>query len=203
MSDMKNEQAMYNKASGMYMKALAEIMKALDVHLEVRVEINGKLLKRALDDGFLCVISNERRRALWNYCYDNEILLARGPFSMTKATLNCIGWAFPYHSVDDKQQVHRLLLEAEFAQNGRKKHSFRKFWHNFRSGVRPIEIPPNIIKITLTNAFYQTAVEVLNNVNLDTQQLYQNVVYAVSPTHYAIPEGDSPKKLDSQAPQGD
>ncbi len=191
MSDMRNDQTMYNKATGMYMKALAEIMKALDVHSQVRAEINGKLLKRALDDGFLCVMSNEIRRNLWNYCYDNEILIARGPFPVVKATLNCIGWAFPYHDDNDKQSVHRLLIEAGFTQNGQKKHLFRRFWYSFRSGVRPVEIPPNIVKITLTNAFYQTAIEVLSSVNLDTQQLYQNIIYTVSPTHYAIPEGDS------------
>lgn len=193
MSETKNDQIMYNKATGMYMKALAEIMKALDVHSEVRTEINGKLLKRALDDGFLCVISNEMRRVLWNYCYDNEILLARGPFPTAKATFNCIGWAFPYYDDEDKRLVHQLLIEAGFTQNDRKKRRFRKFWYNVRSAFRvlPVEIPPNIVKITLTNAFYQTAMEVLSNVNLDTQQLYQSVIYTVSPTHYAIPEGDS------------
>lgn len=197
MSEIKNDQTMYNKATGMYMKALAEIMKALDIHAEVRVEINGKLLKRAMDDGFLCVLSNDIRQRLWNYCYDNEILLTRGPFLTAKATLNCIGWAFPYHSDDDRQSVHRLLIEANLTQNGRKKHHLRKFWHNFRSSLRvlPVEIPPNIIKISLTNAFYQTAVEVLNNVNLDTQQLFGNVIYAVSPTHYSLPqEYDSNKE---------
>jgi hypothetical protein len=201
MSDIKNDQNMYNKATGMYMKALAEIMKALDVHTEVRVEINGKLLKRALDDGFLCVLSNDIRRDLWNYCYDNEILLARGPFPMAKAPFNCIGWAFPYRDDDDKHWVHRILTEAGFARNGRKAGHFRKFWYNFRAALRilPAEVPPNIVKITLTNAFYQTAVEVLSSVNLDTQQLYQNIIYAVSPTHYAIPEGDSHNPGDSQS----
>lgn len=201
MNDVQNDQLMYNKATGMYLKALAEIMKALDVHVEVRVEMNGKLLKRALDDGFLCVISHETRRHLWNYCYDNEILLVRGPVPTAKATLNCIGWAFPYHDDQDKQQVHRLLVEAGLVQNGGKKYRLRKFWHNFRSTFRvlPVEIPPNIVKITLTNAFYQTAVEVLSNVNLDTQQLYHNVIYAVSPTHYAIPAGDSNPKDNSES----
>ena len=196
MSDLKNDQIMYNKATGMYLKALAEIMKALDGHAEVRVEINGKLLKRALDDGFLCVMSNEDRRNLWNYCYDNEILLVRGSFPLAKATLNCIGWAFPYHDDQDKQRVHRLLVDAGFSQNGQKHHHFRKFWHSLRLTfrVRPVEIPPNIVKITLTNAFYQTAMEVLNTVNLDTQQLYRNVIYAVSPTHYAIPDRGSPDR---------
>ncbi|MBD3306248.1 hypothetical protein GF339_07650 [candidate division KSB3 bacterium] len=190
MSDAKNDQVMYNKATGMYLKALAEMMKALDGHSEVRVEINGKLLKRAMDDGFLCVMSNDIRRQLWNYCYDNEILLARGPFPMVKATLNCIGWAFPYHSDDDKQRVHRLLIEVSLKHNGRQRNPLRRFWYNFRSILRvaPIEIPPNIVKITLTNAFYQTAVEVLSNVNLDTQQLFGNVIYAVSPLHYSLPE---------------
>jgi hypothetical protein len=196
MSEMKNEQIMYNKATGMYMKALAEIMKALDVHSEVRAEINGKLLKRALDDGFLCVTSTKVRQILWNYCYDNEILLVRGPFPMAKATLNCIGWAFPYRDDEDKEHVHRLLIKAGFTQNGRKKSSLRKFWYNFRSGFR-IEVPPNIVKITLTNAFYQTAMEVLANVNLEIQELYRNVVYAVSPTHYVILEGETSKQLDS------
>jgi hypothetical protein len=193
MTDIRNDQTIYNKATGMYMKALAEVMKALDIHSEVRVEINGKLLKRAMDDGFLCVLSNDIRRQLWNYCYDNEILLARGPFPMAKATLNCIGWVFPYHNDDDKQRVHRLLLEVSFKQNGRKNYRLRKFWYNFRSALRvlPVEIPPNIVKISLTNAFYQTAVEVLNSVNLDTQQLFGNVVYAVSPTNYSLPNGYS------------
>lgn len=190
MNDIKNEQAMYNKATGMYMKALAEVMKALDVHSQVRVEINGKLLKRAMDDGFLCVMSNDFRRQLWNYCYDNEILLARGPFPMAKATLNCIGWAFPYHTDDDKQRVHQLLIEATFKYNGHKKRRLRSFWYHFRSALRilPVAIPPNIIKINLTNAFYQTAVEVLSSVNLDTQQLFGNVIYAVSPTNYSLPK---------------
>ncbi len=190
MAETNNSQLMYNKATGMYMKALAEIMKALDVHSQVRVEINGKLLKRAMDDGFLCVLSNDIRRNLWNYCYDNEILLARGPFPRSRATLNCIGWAFPYHSDEEKQRVHRLLLEVNIRHNGSKHHRFRRFWYNLRSTLRvlPIEIPPNIIKISLTNAFYQTAVEVLNSVNLDTQQLYGNVIYAVSPGHYSLPE---------------
>jgi hypothetical protein len=197
MSEIQNNQAMYNKASGMYMKALAEIMKALDLHSEVRVEINGKLLKRAMDDGFLCVLSNDIRRSLWNYCYDNEILLARGPFPSVKATLNCIGWAFPYHSDEEKQRVHRTLLDVRVKHNGSRHRPFRKFWYNLRSVLRvlPVEIPPNIIRISLTNAFYQTAVEVLSNVNLDMQQLYGNVVYAVSPTHYSLPEDynkDSP-----------
>jgi hypothetical protein len=189
MNEMKSEQTMYNKATGMYMKALAELMKALDAHTEVRAEMNGKLLKRALDDGFLCVLSNEIRQRLWNYCYDNEILLARGPFPSAKATLNCIGWVFPYHEVGDKQEVHRQLVEAEFIQHGGERRRFRKFWYHVLAAfrVRPIEIPPNIVKISLTNAFYQTAVEVLGTVNLDTQQIYQNVFYAVSPTHYAIP----------------
>ncbi len=192
MNDIKNEQVMYNKASGMYMKALAEMMKALDVHSQVRVEMNGKLLKRAMDDGFLCVMSNDIRRDLWNYCYDNEILLARGPFPMTKATLNCIGWAFPYHTDDDKQRVHRLLIEASFKYNGyQKRRRLRRFWYQFRATLRilPVKIPPNIVKISLTNAFYQTAVEVLSSVNLDIQQLFGNVIYAVSPTHYTLPEG--------------
>ncbi len=198
MSEIKNDQVMYNKATGMYLKALAEIVKALDVHSRVRVEVNGKLLKRAMDDGFLCVMSNDIRRGLWNYCYDNEILLARGPFSTTKATFNCIGWAFPYHTDDDKQRVHRLLIEARFSQNGYKKHYFRKFWYNLRSVLRvlPVEIPPNIIKINLTNAFYQTAVEVLNTVNLDTQQLYRNVIYTVSPTNYDLPPGGKEEDAD-------
>jgi hypothetical protein len=196
MSEMKNEQIMYNKATGMYMKALAEIMKALDVHSEVRAELNGKLLKRALDDGFLCVTSTKIRQILWNYCYDNEILLARGPFPMTKATLNCIGWAFPYRDDDDKEHVHRLLIKAGFTHNGRRKTGLQRFLYHFRSGVR-VEVPPNIVKITLTNAFYQTAMEVLSNVNLEIQELYRNVIYAVSPTHYAIPEGENPRKLDS------
>lgn len=189
MNEMKSEQTMYNKATGMYMKALAEVMKALDAHTEVRAEMNGKLLKRALDDGFLCVLSNDIRQRLWNYCYDNEVLLARGPFPSAKATLNCIGWVFPYHETTEKQDVHRQLSEAGFMQNGREKPQFRKFWYQVRAAfrVRPVEIPPNIVKITLTNAFYQTAVEVLGTVNLDTQQIYQNVFYAVSPTHYAIP----------------
>lgn len=202
MNNMKNEQDMYNKATGMYMKALAEIMKALDVHAEVRVEINGKLLKRAMDDGFLCVMSNEIRRTLWNYCYDNEILLARGPFPMAQATFNCIGWAFPYHDDDDKQHVHRLLDGLGFTRNGKRAKHFRKFWYNLRSALRltPIEVPPNIVKITLTNAFYQTAVEVLNSVNLDTHQLYRNVIYAVSPTHYTLPE-DTKNKEDNTAIQ--
>jgi len=201
MNDIKNDQNMYNKATGMYMKALAEVMKALDIHAEVRVEINGKLLKRALDDGFLCVLSNDIRRDLWNYCYDNEILLARGPFPTAKATFNCIGWAFPYHDDADKQQVHRLLIESSFARNGRKTHHFRKFWYNVRSALRvlPAEVPPNIVKITLTNAFYQTAVEVLSSVNLDTHQLYRNIIYAVSPTHYAIPNENSRNLDDSKS----
>jgi len=188
MNDSKNDQTMYNKATGMYMKALAEIMKALDVHTEVRIEVNGKLLKRAMDDGFLCVMSNDIRRHLWNYCYDNEILLARGPFPTAKATFNTIGWAFPYHTDDEKQLVHRMLLEAEVSRD-RRVTQFERFWSNLRVShrVRLIEIPPNIIKITLTNAFYQTAVEVLSNVNLDTQQLYRNVFYAVSPKHYLLP----------------
>lgn len=191
MDEMKNEQTMYNKATGMYMKALAEIMKALDIHAEVRAEMNGKLLKRAMDDGFLCVLSNEDRQALWNYCYDNEILLARGPFPSAKATLNCIGWAFPYHDDGDKHNAHRQLVEADFVQNGKKRSRFRKFWYQIRSGFRvlPVEIPPNIVKITLTNAFYQTAVEVLSTVNLDIEQLYRSVFYAVSPTHYTLPNG--------------
>ncbi len=190
MSATQHNQTMYNKATGMYMKALAEMMKALDVHAQVRVEMNGKLLKRAMDDGFLCVLSNENRQNLWNYCYDNEILLARGAFPMAKATLNCIGWAFPYHTDDDKQRVHRTLVEVS-VKHTHSKHSFaRKFWYNLRSTLRilQIEIPPNIIKISLTNAFYQTAIEVLSSVNLDTQQLYGNVVYAVSPAHYTLPE---------------
>lgn len=192
MSEIRNEQGMYNKATGMYMKALVEIMKALDVHSDVRIEINGKLLKRAMDDGFLCVMTNDIRRQLWNYCYDNEILLARGPFQMTNATFNCIGWAFPYHTEEDKQRVHRLLGEANFQQNGYRRQYFRKLLYKFRSALRilPIEIPPNIVKINLTNAFYQTAVEVLNSVNLDTHELYKNVIYAVSPTHYALPPED-------------
>lgn len=201
MSEGKNDQVMYNKASGMYMKALAEMMKALDAHSEVRVEMNGKLLKRAMDDGFLCVMSNDIRRELWNYCYDNEILLARGPFPTTKPTFNCIGWAFPYHTDDDKQRVHRQLLEAGLKQNGYKRHYFRRFWYRVRSALRilPVEIPPNIVKINLTNAFYQTAVEVLSSVNLDTQLLYKNVVYAVSPTHYSLPAEEE----DEKTPQTD
>ena len=123
---------MYNKATGMYMKALAEIMKALDVHSEVRLEINGKLFKRAMDDGFLCVMSNDIRRDLWNYCYDNEILLSRGPFPTAKATLNCIGWAFPYHNDEEKERVHRLLIDVSFKQNGSGKRYFRKMLYNFR-----------------------------------------------------------------------
>ena len=143
-----------------------------------------------MDDGFLCVLSNDLRRNLWNYCYDNEILLARGPFPASKATLNCIGWAFPYHNDEDKQRVHRTLLEVSVKYNGSKHQRLRKFWYNVRTILRvlPVEIPPNIIKISLTNAFYQTAVEVLNSVNLDTQQLYGNVVYAVSPEHYSLPK---------------
>lgn len=190
MTDVKNNQTMYNKATGMYMKALAEMMKALDVHTQVRIEVNGKLLKRAMDDGFLCVLSNDVRRTLWNYCYDNEILLARGPFPSVKATLNCIGWAFPYHSEEEKQKVHRTLLEVNIKHGNGGSSALRKFWYNLRSVLRvmPVEIPPNIIKISLTNAFYQTAVEVLNSVNLDTQQLYGNVVYAVSPAHYTLPD---------------
>jgi hypothetical protein len=190
MDDIKSEQPMYNKATGMYMKALAEMMTALDVHTEVRVEINGRLLKRALDDGFLCVMSNDVRRRLWNYCYHNEILLARGPFPTVKATFNCIGWAFPYQDTDDKQRVHRLLNEVAFARDGRRGKYVRKMWHDLRSAFRvlPVEIPPNVVKITLTNAFYQTAVEVLTNINLDTRQLYRNVYYAVSPAHYALPD---------------
>ena len=191
MSEMKNDQTMYNKATGMYMKALAEIMKALDVHSQVRIEINSKLLKRTMDDGFLCVISNETRQNLWNYCYDNEIFLARGPIPMAKATLNCIGWAFPYHTDDEKQRVHRLLTEVSVKHNGGRPSHVRKFWYNFRSAlrVRPVDIPPNVVKISLTNAFYQTAVEVLNNVNLDTQQLFANVIYGVSPSNYSLPNG--------------
>ncbi|PIE35065.1 hypothetical protein CSA56_05725 [candidate division KSB3 bacterium] len=190
MSDTQNNQTMYNKATGMYMKALAEMMKALDVHSHVRVEMNGKLLKRAMDDGFLCVLSNDIRRNLWNYCYDNEILLARGPFPMSKSTVNCIGWAFPYHNDEDKQRVHRTLAGIDVKHAESRYRRFRKFWHSVRSLLRilPVEIPPNIIKISLTNAFYQTAVEVLSSVNLDTQQLYGNVVYAVSPTHYELPK---------------
>ncbi len=190
MNERQTDQTMYNKATGMYLKALAEMMKALDVHAEVRVEVNGKLLKRAMDDGFLCVISNDIRRHLWNYCYDNEILLARGPFPTIKATLNCIGWAFPYHTEDEKQRVHRFLVEMNLKHNGHGKHYFRKFWDSARATLRvlPVQIPPNIVKISLTNAFYQTAVEVLNNVNLDTQQLFGNVVYAVSPMHYSLPK---------------
>lgn len=191
MNDIKNDQVIYNKATGMYLKALAEMMKALDAHSEVRVEMNGKLLKRAMDDGFLCVMSNDIRRDLWNYCYDNEILLARGPFPMSKATFNCIGWAFPYHTDDDKQRVHRLLLEPSVQYNGHKRHRLRSFWYRLRSALRvlPIQIPPNIVKISLTNAFYQTAVEVLSSVNLDTQRLFSDVIYAVSPTHYSLPKG--------------
>ncbi|MCP4402250.1 MAG: hypothetical protein GY801_33720 [bacterium] len=191
MLEANSNQTMYNKATGMYMKALAEMMKGLDVHTEIRVEMNGKLLKRAMDDGFLCVLSNDFRRSLWNYCYDNEILLARGPLPRAKATLNCIAWAFPYHGDDDKQRVHRILTGASIKQNGSGQKNFRKFWNGIRSAlpVLRVEIPPNIIKVNLTNAFYQTAVEVLNSVNLDTQQLYGNVVYAVSPTHYSLPEG--------------
>jgi hypothetical protein len=194
MDEMKNEQTMYNKATGMYLKALAEMMKALDVHAEVRAEINGKLLKRAMDDGFLCVLSSEIRRKLWNYCYDHEILLARGPFPSTKATLNCIGWAFPYHDESEKQEAHRQLFEAGFVRDGERKRS--KFWYHLRSvfRLRPIEIPPNIVRISLTNAFYQTSVEVLGSVNLDMQQIYHSVVYAVSPSHYAIPKGTSNEK---------
>ena len=115
---------------------------------------------------------------------------------MAKATLNCIGWAFPYRDDEDKEHVHRLLIKAGFIQNGRKNSSFRKFWYNFRSGFR-IEVPRNIVKISLTNAFYHTAMEVLANVNLEIQELYRNVVYAVSPTHYVIPEGETPKELDA------
>lgn len=191
MSEANSNQMMYNKATGMYMKALAEMMKGLDVHAEIRIEMNGKLLKRALDDGFLCVLSSDFRRTLWNYCYDNEILLARGPFPRTKSTLNCIGWAFPYHSEEDKQRVHRILTGVSMKQNGIGQNNFRKFWSGIRSAlpVLRVEIPPNIVKINLTNAFYQTAVEVLNSVNLDTQQLYGNVVYAVSPTNYKLPDG--------------
>jgi hypothetical protein len=192
MTDIINtDQTMYNKATGMYMKALAEIMKALDVHPEVRLEINGKLFKRAMDDGFLCVMSNDIRRDLWNYCYDNEILLSRGPFPTAKATFNCIGWAFPYHTDEEKERVHRLLLEVSFKHNGSGRRYFRKMLYNLRSALRilPVEIPPNIVKISLTNAFYQTAVEVLNSVNLDTQQLFENVIYAVSPSHYCLPNG--------------
>jgi hypothetical protein len=196
MNAIKNEQTMYNKATGMYMKALSEIMNALDVQTEVRAEMNGKLLKRALDDGFLCVLSNDIRQTLWNYCYDNEILLARGPFPNYKATLNCIGWAFPYYEEAQRQFAHRQLSEAEFVQNGGRRGRFRKFWYQVRSAFRlmPFEIPPNVVKITLTNAFYQTAVEVLSTVNLDTQQLYRNVYYAVSPSHYALPKGISSNK---------
>ena len=54
--------------------------------------------------------------------------------------------------------------------------------------ILQVEIPPNIVKISLTNAFYQTSVEVLQSVNLDTHQLYGNVVYAVSPRNYTLPE---------------
>jgi hypothetical protein len=193
MNTAKNEQAMYNKATGMYLKALAEIMKALDVQPEVRVEMNGKLLKRALDDGFLCVLSNDIRRNVWNYCYDNEMLLARGPFPGYKATLNCIGWVFPYQDDQQRQFAHRQLHEAEFLRSGRSRTGIRKFWYQVRAAFRlmPIDIPPNVVKITLTNAFYQTAVEVLSTVNLDSQQLYSNVYYAVNPTHYALPDGAS------------
>lgn len=196
MDEMKNQQTMYNKATGMYMKALAEMMKALDIHTEVRAEMNGKLLKRAMDDGFLCVLSSETRRRLWNYCYDNEILLARGPFPAAKATLNCIGWVFPYHEESDKQEAQRQLVEAGFVQNGKQSHHLQRFWFQIRSGfrVRPIEIPPNIVKISLTNAFYQTAVEVLSAVNLDIQQIYHSVIFAVTPTHYAIPKGTENEK---------
>lgn len=201
MAEMKQDQTMYNKATGMYMKALAEMMKALDVHSQVRVEMNGKLLKRAMDDGFLCVISNEIRRSLWNYCYDNEILLARGPIPIANATLNCIGWVFPYHTDDEKQQVHRLLIETNMKRNGGRASFVRKFWYSLRSALRvlPTEIPPNIVKISLTNAFYQTAVEVLSNVNLDTQQLFANVIYAVSPTHYSLPNGYDRDAAESMA----
>jgi len=188
MADISSNQAMYNKAVGMYLKALVEMMKALDVHTQVRVEMNGKLLKRAMDDGFLCVLSNETRQSLWNYCYDNEILLARGPFHTAKATLNCIGWAFPYHTEEQKQKVHRTLMDVGMKSSAG--HQFEKFWYHLRSVLRilPVEIPPNIVKISLTNAFYQTSVEVLQSVNLDTHQLFGEVVYAVSPAHYALPE---------------
>ena len=188
MADISNNQAMYNKAVGMYLKALVEMMKALDVHTQVRVEMNGKLLKRAMDDGFLCVLSNETRQSLWNYCYDNEILLARGPFPTMRATLNCIGWAFPYHTDEQKQKVHRTLMDVGMKSSAG--HQLEKFWYHLRTVLRilPVEIPPNIVKISLTNAFYQTSVEVLQSVNLDTHQLFGNVVYAVSPTHYALPE---------------
>lgn len=188
MADINSNQTMYNKAIGMYLKALAEMMKALDAHAHVRVEMNGKLLKRAMDDGFLCVQSNDIRQRLWNYCYDNEILLARGPFPMTKATLNCIGWAFPYHTDEEKQRVHRTLLEVSIKQHDGRQ--LQKIWYNLRAMLRilQVEIPPNIVKISLTNAFYQTSVEVLQSVNLDTHQLYGNVVYAVSPRNYTLPE---------------
>lgn len=201
MTELKQDQTMYNKATGMYMKALVEMMTALDIHAQVRIEINGKLLKRAMDDGFLCVISHDIRRSLWNYCYDNEILLARGPISLANATLNCIGWAFPYHTDDEKQQVHRLLFEMSMKHNGSHSSFLRKFWYNLRSALRvmPVEIPPNIVKISLTNAFYQTAVEVLNNVNLDTQQLFANVIYTVSPAHYSLPNGYDTEPKDSIA----
>ncbi len=187
MADISSNQAMYNKAVGMYLKALVEMMKALDAHTQVRVEMNGKLLKRAMDDGFLCVLSNDIRQSLWNYCYDNEILLARGPFPTSKATLNCIGWAFPYHTDEQKQKVHRKLMDVSMSSGG---HQLERIWYRLRSALRvlPVEIPPNIVKISLTNAFYQTSVEVLQSVNLDTHQLFGNVVYAVSPTHYTLPE---------------
>ncbi len=188
MADISSNQAMYNKAVGMYLKALVEMMKALDAHTQVRVEMNGKLLKRAMDDGFLCVLSNDIRQSLWNYCYDNEILLARGPFPTSKATLNCIGWAFPYHTDEQKQKVHRKLMDVGMRSSGG--NQLQKFWYYLRSALRvlQVEIPPNIVKISLTNAFYQTSVEVLQSVNLDTHQLFGNVVYAVSPTHYTLPE---------------
>lgn len=201
MNTMKNEQAMYNKATGMYLKALAEIMKALDAQTEVRAEMNGKLLKRALDDGFLCVLSNDIRRNVWNYCYDNELLLARGPFPGYKATLNCIGWVFPYHEEQQKQFAHRQLNEAQFVSSGGSRGRFRKFWYQVGSAFRlmPFEIPPNVVKISLTNAFYQTAVEVLSTVNLDTQQLYSSVYYAVSPSHYTLPK-NAPSPQNAPAP---
>ncbi|PID57271.1 hypothetical protein CSB45_08590 [candidate division KSB3 bacterium] len=197
MSDTNSNQSMYNKATGMYLKALVEMMKALDMQTEIRIEINGKLLKRAMDDGFLCALSNDFRRSLWNYCYDHEILLARGPFRKAKATRNCIGWAFPYHAEEDKQRVHRILAGAGMQRTNRERKNFRKFFNGIRSAlpVLRVEIPPNIVKINLTNAFYQTAVEVLSTVNLDTQQLYGSVVDAVSPANYCLPDDYTPNAV--------
>ena len=143
-----------------YIRALLDVANVLQQHKEARSAFDPGFLFRSVRDGFFQTLTeDDQERILYHRRTGEEFLLWQGPVRYQKINWNCIGWIFPFSTIEEMERAYELVIRAELEKKSWS--AFRQFWLTCRLQLQeaPLKIPTNIIKVRVMGEECRAAME--------------------------------------------